>query len=514
MSAPAQSVLAAPSRAPWSIRLFSLPTVLALLLVYLLFWLSIAGGGPVHVLADNDLGWHLRDAGALLHTGHFIRADAFTFTVGGKPWIDFEWLGELPFYLASQWLGERGLYLLTMLTAGAIVAGIFLLARMRSRNSWVAFFCSILALLLTTVSLFPRPLLFGWLFLVVETGILWGLESGRDWTAALPLLFLLWINTHGSWLIGFVLMVVFFACGFVQGEWGNLIAPGWTGPTRRKLIAIACLSFAALFINPYGWKLVAYPLDVAFRQKETLQHIAEWASLDFHSARGIVVLGIFLLLAILTLVRKSRWVLADVAFTAIALYGAVTRVRFLFLIAILVVPLLAKQMAEPEPRASETPRDRRWLSAAVIALILAAMALQFPSRQRLHAGIAAMFPERALPYVRTLAGRGPLFNHFEWGGYLEWQAPQVKEFIDPRNDIFVHAGVMSDYLRARNGPELFAVLNQYQIRYAVLAETDLDADLLSTSAGWRRTYDDGQAVVFERVEPRKSAVSAAGSPRP
>ena len=83
-----------------------------------------------------------------------------------------------------------------------------------------------------------------------------------------------------------------------------------------------------------------------------------------------------------------------------------------------------------------------------MALLVAAIAGRYPGEKKLHAGIAEAFPEKALPYVRSLAGQGNLLNNFNWGGYLEWQAPAVKEFIDPRNDIFVHEGVMSDYLRA------------------------------------------------------------------
>ena len=65
----------------------------------------------MRTLADDDIWWHLRDAAQLAHTHHFIRADSWTFTVAGQPWVNPEWLSELPFYLAYTWWGERGLYL-------------------------------------------------------------------------------------------------------------------------------------------------------------------------------------------------------------------------------------------------------------------------------------------------------------------------------------------------------------------------------------------------------------------
>jgi hypothetical protein len=498
MSDTTQPAVPAHPHDSWSTRVFSLPVALGLLLVYLLVFLS-AAGNVTRSLADNDVWWHLRNASELMRTGHFIRADSYTFTVAGKAWINFEWLGELPYYFANRWLGDRGLYLVLILVAAAIVLGIYCLARLRSGSWSGAFFATGIAVFLTTVSLLPRPLLFGWLFLVIELGVLWSLRKGRDFTAWLPLLFLVWINTHGSWFIGFVLMTIFIGCGFFEGEWGNLYATRWTPKEARKLLIVAGASFAGLFINPYGWRLVAYPLDVAFRQRATVENIAEWGSLDFHSARGKIVVVIFVLLAVLQLVRRRRWPVEDVALGVIGFYGAVTYVRFLFLIAILVVPLLAIDFRTHEARQSGSDKDQRLISALVMAALIAMMARAYPTGGRLHAGVAEAFPEKAIPYVRSIAGRGNLFNDFNWGGYFEWEAPEVKEFIDPRVDIFVHEGVMSDYLRATKLQDTFAVLDKYQIRYVLLERDYPAAYLLGHSAEWKRAYDDGQAVVFERV---------------
>ncbi len=498
MSATTEPAVPAAPGPSWTERVFSLPVVLGLLLVYLLLFVS-AGGTVVRSLADNDVWWHLRNASELVRTGRFIRVESYTFTVAGKPWINFEWLGELPYYFANRWLGDRGLYLVLIVVAAAIVVGIYCLARLRSDSWGAAFLASCIAVFLATVSLLPRPLLFGWLFLVIELGVLWSLRKGRDFTIVLPLLFLVWINTHGSWFIGFVVMVIFVACGFAEGEWGNVYATRWTPREARKLLAVVGASFAALFINPYGWRLVAYPLDVAFRQRQTVENIAEWGSLDFHSVRGKMVVAIFVLLAVLQLVRRRRWALEDVALGAIAFYGAVTYVRFLFLIAIVVMPLLAADFRWGEAKSAGAAKGRWLINAVIMAGLIAMMVRAYPTEKRLHAGIAEAFPEKAIPYVRSLAGGGNLFNDFNWGGYLEWEAPEVREFIDPRNDIFEHEGVMSDYLRVTKVQGTFAVLDKYRIRYVLLGEDAPAAYLLGQSAEWSRRYDDGQAVVFARV---------------
>ncbi|HTV83700.1 MAG TPA: hypothetical protein VME18_13730 [Acidobacteriaceae bacterium] len=495
MSASPEAVASSAPRRGWSWRLFSLPVVLGLLVIFVLMWAGSSQG-----IADSDIWWHLRNAAELVRGGHFAHADSWTFTVAGKPWIDFEWLAELGYYGAWRWLGDRGLYLAMMLVAAAILAGVYGLAWLRSRDWLAAFLVALIAIHFFIVSLAPRTILFGWLFLVVELAILWGLEQGRDQTRWLPLLFLIWINTHGTWFIGFVLMVLFFACGWVQGEWGRLYVRRWTQAQKRRFLLVTAASSAALFANPYGWRLVVYPVAAVFRHRLGTQYIAEWASLDFHAPPGKAVLAVVLGFAILELMRLRRWSLQDLVFALVAVYAAFAYVRFVFMAGILLLPMLAMDLKlPPAAKADGRTKDFRWASVIAMALLLALIGTQIPSSQQLQAGIARDFPENALPYVRSLAGRGNLFNEYEWGGYLEWKAPEVKTFIDPRADIFAETGVMDDYARAMDAEDTFAILDRYHIRFALLAKGDAMAYLLEHSAGWRVAWEDKQAVVFERV---------------
>jgi len=465
----------------------------------LVFFSNPVGGRVVSAVADPDIWWHLRDAAQLLHTGHFIRTESWTFTVAGQPWINFEWMAELPYYFAWQRMGDLGLYLVMMLLMGAIIGGVYLLCRLRSGSWTAAFFASIAAVLFATVSLAPRTLLFGWLFLVVELGILWSLEKSRDYTVFLPPLFLLWINTHGSWFIGFVLMVLFFSAGWFEGQWGNAYAVRWAPPQQRKFALVVVASFVLLFLNPYGWRLVAYPLDVAFRQTETLHSVAEWGSLDFHTVRAKVVLGVYGLLALLQLVRRIKWSLQDLIFLAVALYGGFTYMRFLFMAGILVAPLLAIHLSRGRRSFALPAQGERWVNGLAMTVLLAFIVLRIPTEQQLRAGVAANYPQRALPYVRGLAGQGNLFNDFKWGGYLEWNVPQVKEFADTRVDIFVHEGILRDYLRATKVDDTDAILEKYRIRYVLLSKDAPLAYLLEREPDWKPAYQDDQAVILERT---------------
>jgi hypothetical protein len=500
MSAAVQTFTPAVSRRTWSARIFSLPSVLGLFLVSMLVFLTGGKGAGVKSLADPDIWWHLRNAGELLHTGHFIRTDVLSFTTGGQPWINFEWMADLPYYFAHQWFGDGGVYALMIALAGAIFVGMYALGCLRSGDCKASFFASFIGFTFITVSLGPRTLLFGWLFLVIELAVLWNIQRGRDYTLLLPPLFLLWINTHGSWLIGFVLMSAFFACGFVGGEWGSLYSVRWSAAQRRKFLLVTAASFALLFINPYGWRLVAYPLDVAFHQKGTLQFVQEWGSLDFHSFRGKVVLGTVVLMGILQMVRRRRWSLQDLVFAIIAVYGAVTYVRFTFLAGILLMPLLAIDLRGLLLDVYNPEKDRKSVNAVALAVVVATIAAFYPSPGKLHAGIRQEYPEQALPYLRSIAGKGRVFNVMEWGGYLAWNVPQMKDFMDSRVDIFVHEGVVDDYLKITRIDDSLALLDKYKIRYVLVEKKIPLAYLLDRTPGWKRSYADQLAAVYERVQ--------------
>src|ERR1700675_4717230 len=43
---------------------------------------------------DPDIWWHLADARQLTSTHHFLWTEPNSFTVGGQPWVNPEWLAE------------------------------------------------------------------------------------------------------------------------------------------------------------------------------------------------------------------------------------------------------------------------------------------------------------------------------------------------------------------------------------------------------------------------------------
>ncbi len=144
--------------------------------------------------------------------------------------------------------------------------------------------------MLSTVSYGPRTLLFGWIFLILELIVLERASEEKHLLWSLPVLFMIWVNTHGSWLIGIALLLIFVICGSFPIRYGMVEGSACPPTQRRRLILVSGLSLAALFSNPYGWRLVSYPFDLAYRQKLNIANAEECLTLDFHSVRGRIML--------------------------------------------------------------------------------------------------------------------------------------------------------------------------------------------------------------------------------
>src|ERR1700687_1770677 len=155
---------------------------------------------------DPDIWWHMRNAQFLLQHHQYPSADTYSFTVAGHPWINHEWLSEIPFYLAYKTFGLVGLKSLTFFILDVIFLLLLYLAFQASGNFKASITACCYATILATVSFGPRTILFGYMYLVVLLIILQRFRVRGDaplW--AIPLLFCLWVNTHGSWSLGLIL---------------------------------------------------------------------------------------------------------------------------------------------------------------------------------------------------------------------------------------------------------------------------------------------------------------------
>ena len=471
-------------------RIFSLPVLLAAALAVVVYYLVPRS------IADPDIWWHLRNAEYLVRTHSFIRRDMYSFTAFGAPWMNHEWLAELPFYFAWRWLGTAGLYAAVLCAVEAILFGVFYLALRSSGNTKSALLVAMVAAALSTVSYGPRTLLFGWVCLIVELLIFERMRRDEAAIWGLPVLFLVWVNTHGSWLIGMVLFFVFVVCGSLNFRMGFVENTAWPRATTRKLSIAYLLSLCALFINPYGWRLVAYPFNLAFHQKLNIANVEEWRSLDFHTPRGRILLVCLALLFLFQLIRPRKWRLWELAFAFIGIYSAFTYTRFLFLAGILVMPVLAKSIPWPEQRGAK--RAKPLIHMAFLFLLACMVVGRSRDIAKTSATDEQHYPVQAQAFLSGFHPDGKVFNDYLWGGYLIWNDRQIPVFVDSRVDIFEYNGTFKDYLDIAHLHDSLALLNKHHIRYVLFEKDTPLVYMLKNTGAWKTDFEDQTSVLLER----------------
>ena len=482
---------------PWR-RFFSFPVVLAGSLAYLVFILARRD------IADPDLWWHLRNAQFLLAQHHFPVVDHYSYTAPGAPVMPFEWLSELALYAAYKLAGLSGIFWLVFALCTAIVLGVFRLSYLASRDLKNSFVAAVGGAILAAITIGTRPLLFGWLFVVVLLLVFAEVREGRcRWLCLVPPLFTVWVNSHGSWPMGMVLFGIFIGSGLVEGSWGNACATRWSRPQLQKLLAAAGASAAAIFINPFGLSLVLYPFGAMFASGSGsgsgaapgIGNITEFSSVDFHTPWGKVAMALIVGLLLVAIFSSERWRLDEIAFTLVALYYSLTYSRFLFLAGILLAPIFARRIKLMTPYERETDLPRP--NAVAMAVLLALFLISMPRDKRFPGPV--QYPEGAVAYMKANGIHSHVFHDWVWGGYLIWQMPELKVFIDGRGDPYGGTGIFRDYLNAIGGVGSEDVLNKHKVDYVLMPSDSLLVELLKQNAAWTVRYHDETSVLLART---------------
>ncbi len=108
-------------------------------------------------------------------------------------------------------------------------------------------------------------------------------------------------------------------------------------------------------------------------------------------------------------------------------------------------------------------------------------------------------PVKVTQYLAAEHPSGPMFNSYNWGGYLMYALPDEKVFVDGRTDLYGDDFLTNDYLStARGEPGWRETLDKYGIKLVVVEANSGLARTLRGESDWTLDYEDDMAVVFTR----------------
>jgi hypothetical protein len=456
----------------------------------LTFAIPVLVGLVAPAVRDPDIWWHLSTGEWILQHRALPYSDPFSVFGAGKPYVAYSWLFDL---IASLLYRAFGLMGLLVLEGSLLLAIVYVLHRLlldvvgAPRASSITIIASIAMEQVFT----PRPWLFTILFFLIELYLLEDARRRSDPVrlAWLPLLFAVWANCHIQFVYGLALLAA------AVGEQLITRIRGGETPLLRYMAVCAGVSLFATLLNPYHVRLYGVVAEYA-RERTPFQYIQELKAPDFRNVYSYWML-IMLLGAAFGLGRMRK----PDAFHRAVFFAVVwlpfRSVRDLWIAVVMAALVVAHALTRPK---GFSPR-RMWISLPVAAVVIAGIcSLAFSaSNAHLNSQLKSNYPVEAADFVRQRHYSGPLYNSFNWGGFLIWRLPELPVSMDGRTNVHgdrrIERSIATLAAREswRTDPELVAA-------HVVLVERDsaLSEALRSEQNRFRLVYEDALATVFLR----------------
>jgi hypothetical protein len=366
------------------------------------------------------------------------------------------------------------------------------------------------------------PLFAGFLTIVTEYRL--G-SKNRLWL--LPLLMVLWVNIHGSFVLGGVLIA-----GTLAAEWLQRRAMRWREmtswaskpigapedvldrpapaalPPLLPLLLWGAATALTLLLNPRGLEVIGYVRNLLGTSAVT-SLVTEWAPPTIREPGGVIFfLFLFVCIVVLAYARR-RPDFTDLLLFFAFLWNALSANRnivwFGFVATLLVVVQAATLIDSSKQgrRVAGSPR----LNAVLIGMLALLLALALPwwKAELLPPSIGALLSEEtpvdAVAYMRSQPDRPRRLFHSEaYGSYLIWQAPEQPVFIDTRIELYP-IEQWRDYINLGQGNNAAALLEKYAID-GLLLDAKSQKGLIEAArrdSGWIERYKDEHTVYFTRA---------------
>tara|TARA_R110002095_G_scaffold138534_2_gene120378 strand:- start:31766 stop:33457 length:1692 start_codon:yes stop_codon:yes gene_type:complete len=513
----------------------------------LLIWSFLISCFP---LRNMDIWWHLRTGELILERGTVPYFDWFTFVDFDRPWIDLHW----GFQILVTWLYRWGgvdLLILTKAFCLAVTIGCAWFASGKAVPSWWKALLWVLPVICISGRSLVRPEMLSLMYLAFWMYVISRVSTHPKLIWLIPLITLLWVNSHALFVLGLVISVLFVVDHLIrvwaQGRFG-LEMPS-TAISGTTFIRVGVLTGVACFLNPYLEQGVLFPLtlyekfsvDQAFYSvrvgefQPPINFIRQYGLRNLYLFSQVLLAGLTLCSFVPVLVKRRVnpfRILLFIAFTHLAWKASRNTGVFSLISGIILcdnvsdwlrlsMHLRSATAATPETSAEKS----RWLSksiagkggAAVIFLFLIGSilsghwarwggerkALGLGEQEAWYAHAASKFAGQAgMPHRAFISNMG------QAAVYIFHNGPERKVFFDGRLEVntketFQFYEQIKQQM-ARGGANWAYVLQDEQGQLpAIILDSRYSRDEIrgmGANPGWRLVFADQAAAVFLDVQ--------------
>ncbi len=459
---------------------------------------------------DPDFGWHYKYGECFFQNGKILKENIFSYTYPDYEWVSSYWIPQILIYISNYLLGNTLPVILTSVTFSVLL---FLLLRKHSKDLFSISLVFVLTIItLKSFVITVRPLYFSTLLLLLLIDTLLKKNVNKFF---IPIIFLIWANTHADFLLGLFILGIYCLDNFFTEtsaptpDFKKIISPfknkvyliTYLNSFKEYLMSlfknksikspivdnfwVLGLSVGVTLINPYGfrlWAVLFKELNQPFRA-----FVMEWLpphNINFLSIVSSTYISMGLIFSILPYKEckdDNGWN----RFIIIVFYIlSIKSVYFLRVVVIVSFYVILKNIELVKKDLLPILKDKLnkipAFTSTLFLIFLSTSALLiftnnfFLSLNLKKWAVKNKYPYGAVSYIKKNPIEGNMLNDYSWGGYLIWQLPEYKTFIDGRMTAWRDESsyLMEDYREIiyateKNRGVLDKYLEKYNIKWVL-----------------------------------------------
>lgn len=456
---------------------------------------------------DNDLGWHLKVGEEILETRSVPSVNTYNYTLKGLSWVDHEWLMNFFMFWVYDNFGYISLNIIFSLLVVLVFGLIHLFVNRKilkdKAGSYLILFPFMLwGLWASLPHLGVRVQEISLLNLVILLWVIHDFNTERNYKILfiLPFLFYFWACVHGAFLIGFCIIFSYLGLKLAEFLIFKFSKPGFI--FKDKLLRVkdfllffffGALSLLVTFFTPYYLDLYAYLED--WTNSYYLHHVGEWlgqAQLPLCYPQFLyIALVLAVLILIIIMFREEKRVLEKLDWwwyfltLVLAIMSFQSRRHFpLFVLTSLPLVVSFLYYSFKIDFFYKKAKSKLYLfdNFLKFILIIIFVLFSFSTFKKINwvtdpfYSFQGVYPYKAVEFLKDHKEWSDynLYNLYDWGGYLIWQYPEKKLFIDGRLPQYPFAGhtIMEEHHEFLKEEKVEEKLNQYDIRIVLIRNYD------------------------------------------
>jgi len=467
----------------------------------------------LQAITDTDFGWHLAVGKFIFETKSIPTHDLFSFTLPNYQYIYHSWASYLAVFLSYKIAGFAGV---SALYSFILTLSVFFLIKiiktLYQKNINLFLILTTTPLILSISGARPRASSFLFFSIIYYLFLKFANEKSKT-IYFVPFIFFLWVNFHGSFLIGLLTFTLFIVISAISKDINT--------SQIKTLIKVLGFSLLATLINPYFYGAWKQALEISFNSSLNLRNInIDWKPLVGSGGTGWIFASFIVLTVIAIYKLKIKIGTREKTLLLIFFISSLYTARFTLPLLVFYLPSLHLLFYDYKKVIDQkilnlAPVKIAFFSLTLIIILIAfsnilqimivyktfenySYFLQTRSPSRFY---YASWPYNSSQFVVDQFSDKNILCDANWSGYLLLLNPNIKVFYYGAMDnyLFNNTSFAAIYLNLINGYSPAQItLDKYNVDIIFLPPAHKIVNNLRSNLNWHIVMEDEKAVVFSK----------------